>query len=93
MTESMIVCTPTGTTFAGPDATSLYRVMILESSLRLWLKTGLIPTKGFTIMKMLALAETYTAKHYKRGQAELAAYDLRVWIDAMKSAMPIEVKS
>lgn len=78
-----------GTTLAGPDAVNLYRAMVLRSSIRLYEKTGMIPTRGLTITKMFMMAKQYTGKMYKRGQYALVLSDLQTWIDTMKAAMPV----
>jgi hypothetical protein len=41
------------------------------------------------ITKMLALTTSITGKKYKRTQAEDAMRDLHIWIETMKSALPI----
>jgi hypothetical protein len=90
MSESYVVVTNgIGTTYSGPDATNLYRAIALRASINLYLKTGMIPTRGITITRMLQLAKTYTGKTYKRGQGGVAVADLITWIDAMKAAIPI----
>lgn len=78
-----------GTSIVGPDATNLYRAIVLRSSIKLYAATGMIPTRGVTITKMLAMAGQYTGKKYKRGQYAEAQADLNVWIETMKSALPI----
>jgi hypothetical protein len=92
MTESSINISTGGTTFSGPDATNLFRAMTLKSALGLYAKCGMIPTRGVTITKMLAMATEYTGKKYKRGDAEKAAEDVRQWCEAMKAALPITVE-
>lgn len=90
MTESYIETGSRGvTSFVGPDATHLFQAVTLRSSLRLYAKIGMFPTRGVTITRMLALATQFTGKTYKRGQAEKAAADVSVWIEAMKCAIPI----
>lgn len=78
-----------GTTFAGPDAMNLYRAITLKASLNLFAKTGIIPTRGISGSRLLAMATQYTGKHYKRGTHAQAAEDLDVWIKTMKAALPI----
>jgi hypothetical protein len=88
MTESYIQTGPGGTTFVGPDATELFRAATLMSALGL-LKAGIVPTRGLSSKRALAMASGYTGKKYKRGQHDLARADLKVWIETMKSALPI----
>jgi hypothetical protein len=91
MDDSHITITDNGgMSFVGADAVDLYRVMTLRSSIDLHRKCGLIPTRGVTITKMFKLAGQYTGQTYKRGQHERAIADLTVWIETMKSALPIE---
>lgn len=76
------------TAYVGPDATNFYRARVLQSSLRLYAKTGMIPTRGVTATVLLKLAEPYTGKKYKRGQHEQAAADMDAWISTMNAALP-----
>lgn len=90
MTDSHIIYNKNGhaVSFVGPDAVELYRVATLASSLKLYAKTGIIPTRGVTCKRMLEMASRYTGKSYKRGAALDAAADLDVWVKAMKAALP-----
>lgn len=92
MNDSHIKIGTGGTLFAGEDATRLFQAMTLASALGLYAKCGMIPTRGVTITKMLALATTFTAKKYKRGDAAKAQEDVRQWCEAMKAALPIVVE-
>lgn len=80
--------------FVGYDAVNLYRAMQLRMAIKLYVKCGMIPTRGVGIKKMLAVASGYTGKRYaaSRAVATLAVDDLTVWIETMKSAMPVESK-
>ena len=80
-----------GASFVGPDATNLLRATMLRSSIKLHRDCGMIPTRGVTITKMFAMAKGYTGKSYKRGAHNAAIADLTVWIETMKSALPITV--
>lgn len=44
-----------------------YQVAVLLSVLKLYRKTGILPTRGMTITKMLKMATSYTGTVYKRG--------------------------
>jgi len=79
------------TTFAGYDATELFRAATIRSALGLLLK-GIQPTRGMTLTKTLALCERFTGRRYRRTEADQAIFDLTVWIETMKSAIPTEVK-
>lgn len=76
-------------TFSGPDAVRLQQAVTLRSAIKLYLTSGIIPTRGMGIVKMLALASTITGKPYKRTQGPAALSDLHIWIETMKSALPI----
>lgn len=93
MTDSSITISAGGTTYAGPDATNLFRAKILAGSLGLYAKCGMIPTRGVTITKLLAMATQYTGKKYKRGDAAKAQADVKLWADTMLAGLPVEVQS
>ena len=78
------------TSYVGRDATELYRVNMLKVSIRLWVKTGMKPTRGMGIRKMLDMATQYTGRRYKTSQASEAIDDLHNWVSTMVSAMPIK---
>jgi len=78
------------TSYVGRDATELYRVNMLKVSIRLWVKTGMKPTRGMGIRKMLDMAQIYTGRRYKTSQASEAIEDLHNWVTCMVSAMPIK---
>jgi type II secretory pathway component PulF len=81
-----------GTVFHGTDAVNLFRAAVLSSALGL-LKVGISPRRGLTITKALAMCHEYTGQKYKRTEIDRAREDLRTWIEAMKSALPVEVRS
>lgn len=74
--------------FEGPDAVAFYAAAVLASSLGLYAKCKMIPTRGVTITVMLAHASKITGKTYKRGDAQKAADDVRLWSREMKAALP-----
>lgn len=79
------------TVYSGPDATELFRAQVLASSIKMWIKCGIIPTRGVTISKMLHLVARYSGKSYPRGKAGAAkaVADLEIWINTMRVALPI----
>lgn len=77
------------TSYVGPDAAELYRVNMIKVSIKLWMKTGLIPTRGATINKLLNMATVYTGRKYKKSEAAYAVEDLHNWVTCMVSALPI----
>lgn len=78
------------TSYVGSDATQLFRVNMLKSAIRLYVKTGIIPTRGMGIKKMLKAAEQYTGRKYKTSEANVAIEDLHHWVTCMVSALPIQ---
>lgn len=78
------------TSYVGKDATQLFRVNMLKVSIRLWVKTGMKPTRGVGIRKMLDMATQYTGRKYKTSEASEAIDDLHNWVQVMVSALPIE---
>lgn len=91
MIESVITTGRGGTMFAGPDAVELFRAATLQSAIKL-LKVGIMPTRGMTSAKAFKLVTPYTGQTYKRGEHDRAMADLKVWIETMKSAIPVEHK-
>jgi hypothetical protein len=88
MEPSTITVSAGSTSFVGPDATELFRAATLRSALGL-LSHGIAPTRGLTMTKALAMVERYTGQKYKRTESERAKSDLTVWIETMKSAIPV----
>ena len=90
MPDSYIHTFPGGTAFVGNDAVRLYAAITLRSAIKLYLKAGIIMTRGATISSLLRQAGARTGKTYRRGQGEAAVADLTTWITAMQSALPVE---
>jgi hypothetical protein len=80
------------TMYAGPDGVALFRVKVLLSSIKMYRKSGIIPTRGVGITLMMRLASEITGMKYQRGVIGwlAAEKDLEQWILAMQSAIPIE---
>lgn len=78
-----------GATLLG-DATTLYGWKQLQLFIDLYIKTGMIPTRGVTISKMLKLATNITKKTYKNNRAgwQQASADLKVSCDTLRAAIP-----
>jgi hypothetical protein len=89
--DSYISVGPHGSTFSGPDAVRLQQAITLRSAIKMYVMSSgqIIPTRGMGITKMLALTSTITGKKYKRTQTAEAQQDLHIWIETMKSALPI----
>lgn len=92
MSDSHLVADAKGrvTAYVGPDATALAAAIVLKGALRLYAEHKIIPTRGMTISKMLARASQYTGKTYRRGGAREAMTDMILWIETMRSALPVE---
>lgn len=75
--------------YTGKDAVNVFRARVLASSIRLFAKTGLKPTRGVSGRAMLDMATTYSGKKYKRGEYERAAQDVDTWTATMIAALPI----
>lgn len=78
-----------GTTFVGIDAVSLFSATALKHGLSMYAKFKMMPNRAWTPTAMLKAATRLTGKKYKRGQHQIAADDVKVWCDAMASALPI----
>jgi hypothetical protein len=89
MDDSYISHGKGGTMFAGPDAVMLFQATALRSGLGL-LKVGIKPSRGWTITRALQMATSYSGKTYKRTEIDRAMADLKLWIDAMRCALPVE---
>jgi hypothetical protein len=89
MDSKITVTDGVATCYSGPDATNLFRAMTLRSALKL-AKVGISATRGVGPTALLKMAEGYSGKRYKRGQYDAAVADLTVWIETMKSALPVE---
>jgi hypothetical protein len=89
MDDSYISHGKGGTMFVGTDAISLYRASMVCAGLGLF-KSGIRPSRGWTLTKALRIATEYTGKPYKRTEVDRARADLKIWIDTMKCAMPVE---
>lgn len=81
---------PGGTSFVGPDAVNLFRAVALKAALNAYARHKIVMSRGVSPTGMLTLATTYTDKPYKRGEHAKAAEDVRVWVETMKAAMPVE---
>lgn len=76
--------------FVGPDATNLFRAVMLRASIKLFADTGMRPTRGVGMRQMLDMATGYSGKPYNgRAGLALAMADLDIWINNMRSALPI----
>ena len=85
---SSITVTPHGTTFAGPEAVSVFRALTVASALKLYARTGMKANRAYTPAKMMRVAREITGKNFKARDYLLAAEALREW--AGKTAATLE---
>jgi len=76
------------TAFIGLDATRLAHARTVYIALKAC-KPGMRLTRSATPTRSFELATKITGKRYKRGQYEHAMADVRAWILAMESALPV----
>lgn len=67
------------TSFVGPKAVELYRATVIESAIRMYLKTGMKANRLYTPTNMLAAASQITGQTFKRGQLAQAADAILAW--------------
>jgi hypothetical protein len=89
MTESFIQAGAASTSFVGPDAVALFRAATLRSAIKLHQATGIKINRHVGIRAMLMHATALTGQPYGRRDHAKAIHDLTVWIEAMRSALPI----
>ena len=89
--ESEVKIGPFGASFNGPDATRLFHAITLRSALKMH-KVGLKVNRHMTTTKLFGLASAYSGQKYKRGEFDRAMQDLTVWINTMRSAIPITIE-
>lgn len=63
-------------------ATRLYSAMAVRKSIQLYVRTGIIMTRGMTIGKLLKSASNFTGRKYSSSKKTEAIDDLTAWIDA-----------
>lgn len=66
-------------TFEGREAVDVYRVHLLQSSMALTIKTGMLPTRGVTKTAMVRMAAQYSGSKAKRLPEALR--DLTLWLE------------
>ncbi len=89
MTTPDIETRASSTSYNGPDAVAMYRARVLASSLRLYARTGIRPTRGVGPARMLQMASAITRQKYKRGEYLRAAEDVKQWADTMLAALDV----
>jgi hypothetical protein len=68
-------------TFSGPAGVTTYRAIALKHGLKLYADCGIKPNRMWTPTAMLKAAGGITGKTYKRGQYQMAVFDLTAWIN------------
>ena len=76
------------TAFIGLDSTRLLHARTVYHALKAC-KMGMRITRSATPTRCFELASKITGKHYKRAQYDQAMADVRAWILAMESALPV----
>ena len=89
MESKITVTNGVATCYSGPDATELFSAMNVRMGLKL-AKVGIKLTRGVGYSDLLKMTKRYTGQTYKRGEYDRALADLQVWIETMKSALPVE---
>lgn len=79
-----------GMSVTGEFGMQLYKAITLKQALLFYSKTKMQVSRNVTPTVMFNIAKEFTGKTYKRGQYELAAADVQVWIDTAKAAIPVE---
>ena len=88
MTDSYVTKGDGYTSYVGADATRLLHAKTVFHALRAC-KAGMRLTRNATPTACFASASRITGKRYRRGQYDVAMADVREWILAMESALPI----
>lgn len=81
-----------GASYVGPKGTNVFRLRVLAGAIRLYAKTGIIPTRGVTITKMMKMAEKDTGKKFKRGAYVEAADALDLVMRQQAGEVAAEMK-
>ena len=81
--RSYLERTNNGTVFTGTDV-QIFQALSLASSISLFQKTGMLPTRGVTATKMLKLASGITGKTFKRRQYDQAIEALKEYANTLK---------
>lgn len=75
-----------GTTFIGEGVT-VFAMIALAAGLELYARSGVIPNRNYTPMRMLAAAGSYTGRKFKRGEYVVAAQALRARANAVRATL------
>lgn len=95
MQDSYVKITPSATVYVG-DAVHLMRAKTIQVGIEMYIRTNgrMLMTRTATIGNLLKAATSITHKAYKvrtKTDHAQAVEDLRVWIETLKAALPVEV--
>ena len=78
-----------GRVYSGPKAVGVFQAKVLRSSLSLYLKTGLKPTRGVGLKQMMILASSIVGTPFKASKKEIpnAIASLDLLISASEAAL------
>ena len=62
-----------GRIYSGRQAVGVFQAKVLLGSLKLYAKTGIIPTRGVGIKRMMALASEIAGKPFKASKRDIPA--------------------
>jgi hypothetical protein len=78
--------------FIGYDGTRLFQAITLYEGIGL-LSKGVMPAEGWTMHGALkTVTAMFTGRKYNRTEWQQARADLKVWIENMKLALPMEIR-
>jgi hypothetical protein len=60
--------------------TEILRARQIKNNLRTFTRTGIKPTRGFTLDTSLTMCARYTGRTYRQTEIEQAISDLATWI-------------
>jgi hypothetical protein len=90
--DSKVVIGAMGTIYSGADAVSLYQAMALRAAMRLYAKTGIVPTRGFGKKKMVEQVNLITKSDYATKDFVKAFDHLNIFVEQLKSSIPVEAE-
>jgi hypothetical protein len=82
-----------GASYVGPKGVNVFRLRCLAGAIRLYAKTGMIPTRGVTITKMMKQAEQDTGKKFKKRDYITAALEVEKLFMVQAGEVAQEMKS
>lgn len=77
-----------GSMYSGPDAVAVFRAYTLASSLSLYAKCGIRPTRHVGPRDMMKMASEITGRKFKAKDYAGAAAAVKEWASLMRSGIP-----